>query len=52
LTEYYFGQAHHRSEATDVVPYLAANTKWLGIVKRPRKRSEQKRLALTKPLKP
>ena len=49
---YYFAQAYHRGEATDVVPYLAANAKWLGIIKRPRKRSEQKRLALTRPLEP
>ncbi len=35
---YHFTQAYHRGEATDVVPYLAANAKWLGILKRQRKR--------------
>jgi len=34
---YYFTQAHHRGEATQVVAYLAANAQWLGILKRPRK---------------
>jgi hypothetical protein len=33
---YYFTQAYHRGEAADVVVYLAANAKWLGIVKRKR----------------
>ena len=35
---YHFTQAYHRGEATDVVQYLAANAKWLGIIKRQRKR--------------
>lgn len=34
---YFFTQAHQRSQANDVVTYLAANTKLLGIVKRKRK---------------
>jgi len=33
---YYFTQAHHRGEATQVVAYLAANAKGLGIIKRKR----------------
>jgi hypothetical protein len=31
---YFFTQAHHRGQADDVVAYLAANTKLLGILKR------------------
>lgn len=34
---YFFAQAHGRGQADDVVAYLAANTKLLGIVKRRRK---------------
>lgn len=34
---YHFTQTYHRGEATDVVVYLAANAKWLGIIKRQRK---------------
>ena len=34
---YFFTQAHARGQADDVVDYLAANTKLLGIVKRRRK---------------
>jgi hypothetical protein len=34
---YFFTQAYHRGEATEVVVYLAANAKLLGILKRPRK---------------
>lgn len=34
---YFFTQAHTRGQADDVVAYLAANTKLLGIVKRKRK---------------
>jgi hypothetical protein len=33
---YYFTQAYHRGEATDVIAYLATNAGWLGIIKRPR----------------
>ena len=43
----HFTQAHHRGTATEVVAFLAANATWLGILKRPRKRAQQKRLALT-----
>jgi len=35
---YFFTQAYHRGEAADVVVYLAANAKWLGILKRKRRR--------------
>ncbi len=35
---YYFSQAFHRGEADDPVVYLAENAKWLGILKRRRKR--------------
>ncbi|MBI5822913.1 MAG: hypothetical protein HZB18_02725, partial [Chloroflexi bacterium] len=34
---YFFTQARNRGQAKDVVTYLAANTKLLGIVKRKRK---------------
>jgi hypothetical protein len=36
---YFFTQAYHRGEAANVVGYLAANAKWLGILKRQRKRA-------------
>jgi hypothetical protein len=49
---YYFGQAHQRGEATDPVAYLADNVRWLGIIKRPRKRSDAKSLTLTNPSGP
>jgi len=49
---YYFGQAHQRGEATDPVAYLAANVRWLGIIKRPRKRSDARSLILTNPSGP
>jgi Transposase DDE domain len=35
---YYFSQAFHRGQADDPVLYLAENAKWLGILKRRRKR--------------
>ena len=44
---YHFTQAHHRGAAAEVVAYLAANAKLLGIVKRKRRRSAQAPLALT-----
>jgi hypothetical protein len=34
---YFFTTAFQRGEATDVVAYLAANAKWLGILKQKRK---------------
>lgn len=49
---YYFGQALRRGEATDPVAYLAANATWLGIIKRPRKRSSLRLLNLTNPSGP
>jgi hypothetical protein len=36
---YYFSQAFHRGEADEPVLYLAENAKWLGILKRARKRA-------------
>jgi hypothetical protein len=43
---YFFTQAHQRGEATDIVVYLAANTKLLGIVKRERKSARPSPLEL------
>lgn len=43
---YFFTQAHQRGQADDVVTYLAANTKLLGIVKRKRKSAHPSPLAL------
>ena len=42
---YFFTQAYHRGEATDIVVYLAANAKLLGILKRPRKPARQQQPA-------
>ena len=42
---YFFTQAYHRGEATDVVIYLAANAKLLGILKRPHKPARQQQPA-------
>jgi hypothetical protein len=42
---YFFTQAYQRGEATDVVVYLAANAKLLGILKRPRKPARQQQPA-------
>ena len=42
---YFFTQAYHRGEATDVVVYLAANAKLLGILKRSRKSPRQQQPA-------
>ncbi|HET7088951.1 MAG TPA: IS4 family transposase [Anaerolineae bacterium] len=35
---YYFTQAYHRGETADIVIYLAANARWLGLIKRKRRR--------------
>lgn len=43
---YFFTQAHHRGQADDVVAYLAANTKLLGILKRKRKTAHPSPLEL------
>jgi hypothetical protein len=43
---YFFTQAHHHGQADDVVAYLAANTKLLGIVKRKRKSAHPSPLEL------
>ena len=42
---YFFTQAYHRGKATDVVVYLAANAKLLGILKRSRKSPRQQQPA-------
>ena len=34
---YYFTRAHQQGKATELVPYLAENADWLGIIKRKRK---------------
>ena len=47
---YFFTQAHHRSETNDVVTYLAANAKLLGIVKRKRKSAHPSPLEFIPPL--
>jgi len=47
---YFFTQAHHHSQADDVVTYLAANTKLLGIVKRKRKGAHPPPLELIRAL--
>lgn len=44
---YYFSQAAHRGKATDIVAYLAANTKLLGIRKRKFTRTYLVKLDLT-----
>jgi len=49
---YYFSQALRRGEATAPVAYLAANAIWLGIIKRPRRRSPLRSLNLTNPSGP
>ena len=49
---YHFTQAFHRGQATDPVAYLTAKAKWLGIIKRKRKRSPLELLDLTNPLGP
>jgi hypothetical protein len=38
---YYFTQAYHNGLATEPVAFLAANAKFYGIVKRPRKRAQR-----------
>ena len=47
---YFFTQAHHRGETNDVVTYLAANAKLLGIVKRKRKSAHPSPLDFIPPL--
>lgn len=50
---YFFAQAVQRGEATDLIAYLAANAKWLGLLKRKRKRSRfELVLLLTNPAGP
>jgi hypothetical protein len=44
---YHFTQAFDRGDATEPVTYLAVNAKWLGIIKRKRKRSPLELLDLT-----
>lgn len=47
---YFFTQAHQRGETNDVVTYLAANAKLLGIVKRKRKQARPSPLESIPPL--
>jgi hypothetical protein len=47
---YFFTQAHHRGETNNVVAYLAANAKLLGIVKRKRKSAHPSPLEFIPPL--
>ncbi|MDI6770606.1 MAG: hypothetical protein QMD04_13155 [Anaerolineales bacterium] len=47
---YFFTQAHHRGETNNVVAYLAANAKLLGIVKRKRKTARPSPLEIIPPL--
>jgi hypothetical protein len=50
---YYFSQAFHRGEADDLVAYLAANAKWLGLIKRKRAGPDLPELSLlTNPAEP
>ncbi len=51
---YYFARAYERGEASDPVAYLAANARWLGILKRKRKKtaSSLEWLTLTNPCGP
>lgn len=44
---YHFTQAFDRGDATEPVTYLAVNAKWLGVIKRKRKRSPLELLDLT-----
>ncbi len=46
---YYFTSAHQQGKATDLVPYLAENADWLGILKRKRKRKTPAPALLTIP---
>jgi hypothetical protein len=49
---YFFTQAYHRGEATEVAKYLAENASWLGLLKRKRKTAQRHRLDLTNPASP
>jgi hypothetical protein len=49
---YFFTQAYHRGEASDVVHYLAANADWLGIIKRKRRDRIRAAPALTNSITP
>jgi hypothetical protein len=46
---YYFTSAHQQGKATELVPYLAENADWLGIIKRKRKRKTTALDLLTNP---
>jgi hypothetical protein len=46
---YYFTSAHQQGKATELVPYLAENADWLGIIKRQRKRKTTAPDLLTNP---
>ena len=43
---FHFPHVYQRGQATELVAWVAANAKWLGVLKRPRKRLDEKRLAL------
>lgn len=47
---YFFTQAYHRGEATDVVKFLAENASWLGILKR--KSAQRRNFNLTNSASP
>ena len=49
---YFFTQAYHRGEATEVAKYLAENASWLGILKRKRKSAQRRALDLTNSASP
>lgn len=49
---YFFTQAYHRGEATEVAKYLAENAAWLGILKRKRKSAQRRDLDLTNSASP
>ncbi len=46
---YYFTSAHQQGKASELVPYLAENADWLGIIKRKRKRRATALDLLTNP---
>ncbi len=49
---YFFTQAYHRGEATEVIKYLAENASWLGVLKRKRQTSRRPLLDLTNSASP
>jgi hypothetical protein len=49
---YFFTQAYHRGETTDITNYLAENATWLGILKRKRKSAQRRNIDLTNSASP